>query len=232
MKHRNLQCLAALAVLAMATATSAQQAEFTVPPVKTLAQAGVPTTMDIISTTPQKVTLVWHSAGANFLNAPPAEIATTAAPDASGNGTAHNVSFAAAPAFFNGKYFCVSVAGPNTWAGLDENKTYDLAKMPCTVINGTDVRVSLAFAKADTYALSPVIVEPSGKFVAWGFHAEGATNRILVRPNGKKDMATVIHASASAPVAAANDAQFGAYQGVYTCFWKTDGACAKQVAAK
>ncbi len=233
MKHRNVQCLTALAALAMATAVSAQQAEFTVPPVKTLAQAGVGTTMDIVSTAPLKATFVWKNMGANFLGTAPTEIQTTAVKDATKPGMANNAFFASAPAFFNRYSLCISVAGPNTWAGIEENKKYDLAKMPCTKITGSEVSVSLGFAKADTYAIVPVIVDETGKFIAWGFHAEGATKRILTRPDMTKDMATVIHASASAPVAAANNAQFTAYQGAYTCFWSTSGACAaKQVAAK
>lgn len=227
-----IKCIAAVAVLAMTTAVSAQSAEYTVPAVKTLAQAGgVGTTMDIVSNVPQKVTLVWHNAGANFLNVPPPEIVTTPAPDDTGKGTANNAFFASAPAFFNGKLFCVAVTGPTLWSGIDENKRFDLGKMPCVVINGTDVRISLAFKEPGTYAVSPVIVEPSGKFVAWAFNAEGATKRILDRPDKTKDMATVLHASASAPVAAANDAQFAEFQGLYACFFTTEGKCAAKVAA-
>lgn len=178
--------------------------------------------MKIVQVSPGVADLVFENAGVNFLNnivVPSGVTAVREEADASGKGTAKNVHYASHPTIFAAYKQCITVAGPNNWAGGKENVKFDLKKMACSTA-APNVKVRVSFKdRGETYGITPVLVKADGQFVGWAWHGMEA-HRVIARPGAKEpDWVTVIRVEADGTVRFANDAEFAAYQETYKKFF-------------
>lgn len=181
-----------------------------------------PVTMKVVPVSSGVADLVWEHAGVNFLNnqvLPKGITSVLVEKDASGKGTARNVAYASHPDVFKSFQHCVTVAGPNNYAGGKENVKFDLAKMACSPATST-VTVRVSFRDyGETYGITPVLVRSDGHFVGWAWHGMDS-HRTIARPGSQNpDWVTLLRVDADGTVRLANDAEFTAYQELYKKFF-------------
>lgn len=236
---KQLKWLFTTALVALSTTAFAQGLYTTPAPARLVEVGGPQVTMDIRIIGPAQAEFTWQNAGANFLiirgqtGTCPDRPKVKKAQDESGKGTACNLAYADDPEFFRGMKHCVSIAGPNTWAAIEDNRRYDTTKVACADVTGGTVSIRMGFAKRDhTYGLSPLLLKPDGTFVAWAWHAFGSTRYTLTRPNQPEpDLVTLVRVTGNGDVRAATREEAAIYNNDYACFFVTTGKCGT-VAAK
>lgn len=179
-----------------------------------------PVTMQVVHVSPGVADLVWQNAGVNFLHdlvVPAGITAVRQEQDTSGKGVAKNVNYSSHPDVFASYRHCVTVAGPNNYAGgKTSNARWDMAKTACNQAATTvTVRVSFGSARNEVFGIVPALLTADGQFVGWAWHGTNSA-RMIARPGAREpDMVTVLAVDANGTVRLANDAEFQRYQGYY-----------------
>jgi hypothetical protein len=174
--------------------------------------AGGLTEMAIKQVTPgvANVTLT-NVAGVWLENEPGTKAKVFRATDESGKGTAKVVTYAADPGLFKGRLLCLTGVGPNWARGKSK---FDVSRMSCAPMNDTvTLKVSVPQAAfGSTFGLVPVVVGEDGTLLAWGSHPFGPTRFSMKRPDGTRDVITLLKADKDGNFLAASKDDAAAYQ--------------------
>ncbi len=133
------------------------------------------------------------------------------APDESGKGTAKVVAYATDPGVFKDRLLCLTGVGPSWARGKSK---FDVNKMSCAAMADT-VTLKVEVPKAvfgSTFGLVPVVVGHDGDLLAWGSHPFGPTRFMMKRPDGTRDVITLLKADKDGNIAAASKDDAAAYQ--------------------
>jgi len=191
------------AVLALFVAVPAFAAEL----------AGGLTEMAIKQVSPGVANVTLTSVAGVWLdNEPGTKVKVFRAADESGKGTAKVVAYADDPGLFKGRLLCLTGVGPNWARGKSK---FDVNKMSCAPMADTvTLKVSVpqaAFGSA--FGLVPVVVGEDGTLLAWGSHPFGPTRFMMKRPDGTRDVITLLKADKDGNILAASKDDAAAYQG-------------------
>lgn len=126
--------------------------------------------------------------------------------------TATVVTYDADPKVFSGTQHCITGVGPE-WAG-GSGKKLDTAKLNCVPISGNTVTHRLEVMKSAVIGIVPLIVKGDERF-AWGSHPFGPTRHYVTRPNGERDVITLLKSDANGNVSAAGSGDVSQYQKYY-----------------
>lgn len=132
-------------------------------------------------------------------------------PDESGKGTAKVVAYATDPAVFKDRLLCLTGVGPSWARGKSK---FDVDKMSCASMADT-VTLKVEVPKAafgSTFGLVPVVVGKDGDLLAWGSHPFGSTRFMVKRPDGTRDVITLLKADKDGNIVAASKDDAAAYQ--------------------
>lgn len=150
-------------------------------------------------------------AGVWLENEPNSSKGVYRAADESGKGTAKVVAFANNPALFKDRLLCLTGVGPNWARGKSK---FDTSKMSCAPMSDTvTLRVEVPKAAfGSTFGLVPVVVSQDGDLLAWGSHPFGPTRFMMKRPDGTRDVITLLTTDNDGDILAASKGDAAAYQ--------------------
>lgn len=144
------------------------------------------------------------------------------APDEAGRGMATVVTFDANPGFFSGKRLCITGVGQD-WAAAGFR--IDPARVQCAVISGGQATVPFQVNGSGVFGIVPLIVD-GDRVIAWGSHPFGQSRYLMTRPNGERDLITLL-VSSGGSLRAANADEAADYAGRYASLFQVAGADAE-----
>lgn len=152
-----------------------------------------------------------NAAGIWLENEPNSSKGVYRAADESGKGTAKVVAYANNPALFKDRLLCLTGVGPSWARGKSK---FDTSKMSCApMADAVTLKVEVPNTVfGSTFGLVPVVVGKDGDLLAWGSHPFGSTRFMMKRPDGTRDVITLLKADKDGNIVAASKDDAAAYQ--------------------
>lgn len=150
-------------------------------------------------------------AGVWLINEPDTGKKVLRLPDESGKGTAKIVAYATDPGVFKDRLLCLTGVGPSWARGKSK---FDVNKMSCAAMSDT-VTLKVTVPQSvfgSTFGLVPVVVGRDGDLLAWGSHPFGSTRFMMKRPDGTRDVITLLKADKDGNIQPASKADAASYE--------------------
>jgi hypothetical protein len=121
------------------------------------------------------------------------------------------VHYTTDPGLFKDRLLCLTGVGPNWARGKSK---FDTSRMSCAPMNDA-VTLKVEVPKSAfgaVFGVLPVVVGKDGDLLAWGSHPFGSTRFMMKRPDGTRDVITLLKADKNGNIAPASKDDAAAYQ--------------------